>query len=112
MLRDNYIYFIANNGFFYRLNILSFKKADMLFKVDNNPYPDKYLTKKILYHNDEIYFSSDTGKLFKYDIINEQSELIHIDDNKSDLPLTASPVAINDAVYVIDVSSNIYRINY
>ncbi len=112
ILRDSYIYFIANNGWFCRINMLSFKKADKLFRADNNPNPDKYMTKKILLHNNEIYFSSDTGKLFKHDIINEKSELINIDDNKQGLPLIASPVKIDGVIYVIDIDSNIYRVNY
>jgi len=112
ILRDSYIYFIANNGWFYRINMLSFNKADKLFMADNDPNPDKYMTKKILMHNNEIYFSSDTGKLFKHDIINEKSELINIDDNKQGLPLIASPVKIDGVIYVIDIASNIYRVNY
>ncbi|MBN2544252.1 MAG: FecR domain-containing protein [Spirochaetes bacterium] len=112
ILKYNYIYFVANNGYFYRINVRSFNNAEQLSRVDYDPNPDKYLTKKLLYHNDELYFSSDTGKLFKYDMIEKKCELITIDDNKSDLPLISTPVRISNAVYVIDSLSNVYRANY
>ena len=78
-------------------------------RVDKNPIQDKYLTKKLFRDKNILYFASDTGKVFTYDITTGNADLVEIDDNKNNNPLIGTPVKIKDAIYFVDVKSNIYK---
>jgi len=103
----NKLFFVGNNGYFYSVISDKFISFTRLDKIDNNPNPDKYLIKKLLYHDGFIYFSSDNGSLFCYNVNTQKSKLINI---SSGIPLIASPVLINGKIYVIDKNFNIYNI--
>ena len=103
------LYFIALDGWLYEVdavNMILFKK---IIKADNISGMDKYLTKKILFHNNEIYFSSDTGKLFYYDIKNDNYEFIEL-NNIENNSLVGTPVIIDGVIYTFDIKGNIYKI--
>ncbi len=106
----NYIYFIANNGYFYSINLLKFNYAKKITSVDLNPNNNKYLTKKLLNDSDDIYFSSDTGKVFYYDCSENNFKFIEIENNKDNNPLIGSPIKINNGIYFIDSKFNIYKL--
>ena len=103
------IYFVAKDGLFYTVNINTFNNARIMMKVDNNPMQDKYLIKKLLRDGNILYFASDTGKLFSYDISTQEANLIQIEDNIDNLALIGTPVKIKDAIYVFDIKANIYK---
>ncbi len=105
------IYFIAKDGVFYVVNINTFNKARMIMRVDKNPVQDKYLTKKLYRDKNIIYFASDTGKVFIYDLLTGNTDLLEIEDNKNNNPLIGTPVKIKDAIYFVDVKSNIYKMH-
>jgi len=107
---DNKIYFIASNGYFYSLNIEKFNKPEKIIKIDYIRDRDKYLTKKFLKINKKIFFCSDTGSLFFYNIINGKGELLDISENPDNFPLIGTPVYINNSIYVVDNRANIYKL--
>jgi len=102
------LYFIASDGYFYKIDCASFTSFEKIAKADINPDPDKYLTKKLLLVNNEIYFSSDTGKIFYYDINQSIWKFLTIDDNNNNNPLIGTPVKIGKYVYFLDNKSYIY----
>jgi len=102
----NDIYFVADNGFFYRISAFSINTT---FKVDLNIKQEKYPTKRMIKADSGLYFCSDTGKLFYHNIITGENKLIDIPQNTGKLPLIGSPVFINGSVYVVDSKSNIYK---
>ena len=105
----NNIYFVAKDGIFYNVNVNNFNKAKMIMRIDRNPVQDKYLTKKLFIDNKVIYFASDTGKIFIYDISTGNADFISIEENKDDTALIGTPVKINKAFYFVDLKSNIYK---
>ncbi len=108
---NNHLFFIANDGYFYKLNLTSFSTPNKMIQVDNNPNSDKYLTKKILMDQNNLYYGTDTGKIFYYDLKNNTCNLFKINENLDNLPLIGTPVKFNDYIYFIDINSNVYKMN-
>ncbi len=104
------IYFVSDNGWFYSLNSINLANLNKLYRVDNNPDFNNYLVKKCLLFKNFIYFSSDTGKLFSFDIQGKKPDLINIKENIQHNPLIGTPVVIGRNIYTIDMKSNIYVI--
>ncbi len=109
--KNDFIYFIADDGYFYGLNLNTFKNIDKIFKVDYTPDINKYFTKKLLLIDNYIFFSSDTGKIYCYDTGNNKTQFINIDSNIKNFPLVGTPVIINNNIFAVDTSSNIYCLN-
>ena len=78
-------------------------------RVDRNPVQDKYLTKKLFRDDKIIYFASDTGKIFTYNISTGNADFISIEDNENNNALIGTPVKIDKAIYFVDIKSNIYK---
>lgn len=110
IIYNDKLFFIANNGFLYSIDIEKFNNAIKLEEVDYNPNYNNYLTKKILKINSDLYFSSNTGKIFHYDLKTNKASFIKIDENMENLPLIGTPVAINNIIYLIDIKANIYKL--
>jgi len=106
ILKNNYLYFVANNGYFCRLNIDNFNLYSEIVKIENKPDINKFLTKKIILVNDDIYFSSDNGKLFNYNIIKGDYYFVDVSSN----PLIGSPIVEENNICVVDNKTNIYKI--
>ncbi len=104
------IYLVNNSGWFYAIDTSNFSKASKVVKIDEKPDYNNYLTKKLLLDGDDIFFSSDKGTLFYYDLSKNRADFIDIKENREKNPLIGTPVKINNYIYVIDVKSNIYRI--
>ena len=107
---EGYLYFIANNGFLYRINTSIFKEIEKIEQIEVNPDLNKFLTKNLIIKGNLIYYCSDTGKIFTYDIINKKGIYINIPDNINNLPLIGKPIVIDNKFYFIDVESNIYKL--
>ena len=107
---NNNIYFAAKDGLFYNVDINNFNKARMIMRVDKNPVQDKYLTKKLFRDNNIIYFASDTGKIFTYNISTGNADFIDIEDNINHTALIGTPVKINKIIYFVDLKSNMYKL--
>lgn|GEM_PF-1148288 len=110
IIKNNYLYFIGNNGAFYHVNIQSFDKVNKIFQVDRNPDPNKYLVKKPVLFENSIYYPSDTGKIFIYDLENNHAKMIDVAENTKNQSLIIYPIKIKDALYFIDKNSNIYKL--
>ena len=104
------IYFVANNGFFYSIDTEKFDNAVKIITVDKNPNYNIYLTKKLIVHENDLYFSSNTGNLFHYGSDADIREFIEIDSNAKKNPLIAAPIKIKNEIYLIDTEANIYRV--
>ncbi len=104
---DNCIYFIGNNGCFYK-----YKLSKLLFKkqIDKNPIREKYFTKKLLKYNEALYFSTDSGEIFNYDLKNNRYNFVKLPQNNKKILLLGSPIQINGFIYTVDSESNIYKI--
>jgi outer membrane protein assembly factor BamB/TolB-like protein len=109
--RDNSVFFIGKDGYFYKINVDIFSNSERIFKVDNNPDQNKYLTKKMLSTGDDLYFSSDTGRLFHYNIKSSLAEFIN-SDPAGNSPLIGTPAMINNMIYVMDTDANIYELQF
>jgi hypothetical protein len=107
-IKNGYLYFIANDGFLYKVNISVFKSAIKIMRVDSSPDSNKYLTKEISIYDNIIYICSDVGKLFYYDIKSGQSKFVDINNKTKDSPLIGTPVKIGEYIYFIDDKFNIY----
>jgi len=107
---NSIIYFVANDGYFYSLNIEAFNSPKKILKIDKNPVIDKYLTKNLFLYKDYIFFSSDTGRIFYYNIKDKKADLINIKQNKDNNPFIGTPVLIKDSIFFIDIKSNIYKL--
>jgi len=107
---DN-IYLVNNSGWFYMIDTSNFNKASKIIKIDDKPDYNNYLTKKILQDGNDIYFCSDSGKVFYYDTNKGKVDFINIKENTDNNSLIGTPVKINNYIYVVDIKSNIYRIN-
>ena len=70
---------------------------------------DNYLTKKILFKDNFLYFNTSEGTIFYYNLINKQSDFIKISDNM--LPLIGTPLFINDSLYTVDMETSLYKID-
>ncbi len=105
---NDYLYFIANDGYFYRAYTPEFNRVERLARVDYNQAKDSYLSKKIIGYDGNFYYCSNTGKLFIYDTIDNKSKFMDITENNA--PLIGSPVVINGNILLVDSKSNVYRI--
>lgn len=103
------IYFVAKDGLFYTVNINVFNNAKIIIRVDNTPMQDKYLIKRLLRDGNILYFASDSGKLFTYNVSTQEANLLEIKDNKDNLALIGTPIKIKDAIYIFDEKANIYK---
>lgn len=108
---NNYLFFVGNNGFFYKVNIDNYTESKMITRVDNNPDKDKYFTKKTLLVDKIIFYSSDMGKVFYYNIINGDNGFMKIEGNPNKNSLIGTPVKIGTKIYFIDNNGNIYYLN-
>jgi hypothetical protein len=104
----SYIYFIAIDGYFYRVSAEKFDTPERLFKVDGKPSHDKSLVKKMLLFKGHIYYSGDTGKLFVYNTADSKPTYYDMPGNTG-VPLAGSPVQVGDKVVIMDVKSNFYE---
>lgn len=103
---NNNLYFVANDGYFYKIrsNLLSnFKR---IIKVDNNNNIDKYLTKKLVTANNELYYCGENGYLFYFNLENGKNQSIKICENS----LIGNPILIGNSIYIVDNKTNIYKI--
>ena len=80
----------------------------MIAKVDKNTDKDKYFTKKILLINNNIFYSSDTGKVFYYNTNNNKNGFIEIEENPSKISLIGTPVKIGERIFFVDIKANLY----
>jgi len=105
---NNFIYFIAKDGFFYRVDVNNFRDYEKIVKVDNKPEVNKYMMKKSVLFGDKILLPSDTGKLFIY---NTASSVYQFADPKdiNENPLIGTPVVVDDSCYVLDTKANVYK---
>ncbi|HOV15008.1 MAG TPA: hypothetical protein PK771_12030, partial [Spirochaetota bacterium] len=108
IIDKNRLFFVARDGFFYSYDIDN-NKSKRIVKVDNNPSVDKYLTKNSVKFKDYIMFCSDRGSLFVYDTVNDFYQFVKIAD--INVSLLASPMVINNDVYLMDIRSNSYKIS-
>jgi len=108
--KGNSVYFVAKDGSFYKANVTDFSAVSSIVKVDTVPDANKYLAKKTLISGADIYFSSDSGKLFHYNLANGTNEFISLPDNAANLPLVGTPAKIGEDLFVIDTKANIYKI--
>jgi outer membrane protein assembly factor BamB len=107
---ENFIYFIANDGFLYKINAGSFRICEKLFQVDENPDPDIYFTKKIVVVGKKFFFNSNNGKIFFYDTSEGRSGFINLNNRNEVYPLIGTPMILNQNLFSVDIKSNIYRI--
>ena len=91
------------------MNIESFDKAKKILKIEFNPDINKFLTKKFAILDDEIFYSSDSGKLFIYNTKTENAVLEDIVDNTAKNPLISTPAIIGNVIFLVDSKSNIYK---
>lgn len=103
------IYFVANDGYFYKGDADFSNGFNKVVTVDNNPDPNTYLIKKLVKHNNDLYFCSDTGKLFRYDLIEQKSSFIELEPDTS-TSLIGLPVIINNAIFVVDTKAQVTKI--
>lgn len=106
---NGFIYYTANNGYFYRVNAAEFTKPEKIVRLDDKPVMDKYLVKKALLNNDKIYYLCDTGKVFIYDTLNNREVFVSLTGNMSNA-LIASPLKTAYGIIFADSGSNIYKI--
>ncbi len=104
---ENNLYFTANDGYFYKININIFNSYEKIIKIDNDNNKDKYLTKKLLFFNDALFFCGENGTLFYFDCIGNNYKLIKINESTQ---LIGSPILINKSIYLLDTSGNFYEI--
>ncbi len=108
---NNNLYFVANDGCLYKINIDSFDSAKKIAHIDRNPDSMKYKSKKLLINGNDLYFCMDNGCLFWHDLADEKSYMVNLDGNSGNQPLMASPVMVNNRIFVMDKKSNIYSIS-
>ena len=78
-------------------------------QIDRKPDDDKYLTKKILLVNEKIFYASDRGKIFYYNIISERGGFVKKDTSDHDNPaFIGTPVRIGNIIYCIDINVDTY----
>jgi outer membrane protein assembly factor BamB len=83
----------------YKVDIDKFDSYISLSTVDKSPDPDKYLTKKLFIDDNNIFYSSDTGKIFYYNILNGKTNFLETGNN---IALIGTPVKINDKIFFIN----------
>lgn len=105
---EEYVYFVAQDGFFYRLDIEGFDYVEKLVKVDKNADLNTYLTKRLEIIDGKIYVASDTGNLFYYDVETNNHDFI---ETGSRSPLVGNAVQIGEKVYFLDSKFSLYSIN-
>jgi outer membrane protein assembly factor BamB len=110
VLHKGWLYFVAGDGYFYRIDGRAFKAFAQIDKVESHPNPDKALTKKSLAFGGAIYFSSDTGRVFYYDTASDHGRFLSVRDNPDLQPLVGSPVVVGGSVYVIDTAAHLFVI--
>ena len=106
----NNIFFISNDGYFYIMDAIKFDKPTKLVKVDSFPNSNKYLTKKLMIDKNDLYFCSDTGKIFNYNLITNKYDFLVINENIKNNLLIGTPVKINNDIFVVDKKTNIYKL--
>ena len=105
--KNDRLYFVGNDGYFYSVDVNKYNSFNKIVKVDNRPNPNKYLIKKLMCYGDFIYFSSDTGKLFCYDLSSGKHRMLDVSQG---IPLIGSPIEIIGSIYTVDKNSNVYAI--
>jgi len=103
------LFFIAENGYLYKLNTEEFRYPKKLYLMDNNSGKDRYLTKKLVLKDHMLYYCSGTGKLFIYDLINNKPEFIDIRGNTK--ALIGTPAAVGDVIIILNEDSEIFKIS-
>jgi hypothetical protein len=103
------VYFVANNGALYSVNINKFSQARKIYAIDKADDQNTYAAKRLVKNGDDFYFSSNTGKLFHYNKKSGKAEMLTISDNKGNKALVGSPAVVGDTVLVVDTSSTIYK---
>ncbi|MCG8570341.1 MAG: FecR domain-containing protein [Spirochaetes bacterium] len=106
-----FCYFIGNDGVFYKLNSNSFDLPQFIIQVDKNPDSNNYLVKKPVLFENSIYYCSDKGKLFSYDLKTTETRFLKIPGNQSNNPLICTPLKLGNVLYFIDLNSNIYTLS-
>ena len=106
--KNNKLYFVALNGWFYEMDADNPDNYRKIVLIDRKPDKNKYLTKKILNIDNELYFSSDTGKLFYFNIDKDFYEFIALDAKES--PLIGTPQKFNNGIFVVDTKFNIFKV--
>ena len=109
---DTALYFVANDGYFYKIDAASFDTVIKIASVDQKPDKDMYLKKRLMVLDGVIYFSSDTGKIFSYDVKKINWNFVPINDNIDGNPLIGTPVRSVKSIYFIDNMTNIYEMSY
>ncbi len=106
--QDNLLFFICDDGYFYEIETRDLSNINKITHIENNPTIDKFLTKKLFYKNGKIYFSSNKGNIFCYDLDIKDFKIIINNYNK--LPFIGTPVLSNSKIVVVDLKFNIYEI--
>jgi outer membrane protein assembly factor BamB len=107
-VNENYFYFITNAGSFCRINIDSFDGFEKIATIDNGYDKDKYLTKKLVVYGKKIYYCSDSGNLFCYDIMKKKYDFYPAGKN---IELTGNPVAMGNKIFIFDTMGRLYSLN-
>ena len=106
---QNMLYFVAVNGALYSVDTSAFSEAKIIAAVDNNPSMDKHLIKKLVLNGSILYFASDSGSLFYYNLKKKESGFLKIKDNSKNYELIGEPAVIGDYIYAVDSGANIYK---
>lgn len=104
---NNHLFFVANNGTFYKININN-NESKIITEVDKKSDKDKYFTKKIFSINNMIFYPTDTGNVFYYNLINNKNGFIEIKENPNQNALIGTPVKIGEKIFFIDNKANVY----
>lgn len=103
------VYFVSLDGYFSKVALGAFNKVDRIMKVDNNPSKNSLLVKYPVLINNNIYWASDTGKLFIYNTTSGKAKLMTIQDNPGN-PLIGSPASYKDSIFVLDTKGSVYKL--
>jgi outer membrane protein assembly factor BamB len=108
---DGKLYFVADDGWFYQIDLNEFKTVYHLSKVDEHTTIDKNLTKKMMVNGNYIYYSADNGRIFYYNISNSDFKFIDIHENIGHKALIGTPVKIGDSIYFMDLESDLFKLS-
>jgi outer membrane protein assembly factor BamB len=107
ILHNQNLYFVANDGNLYIVDMLTFDMARNIESVDSADR-DFLLSKELLEFNGTLLFCSSHGKLFSYDTVDDTVTWYDL-PGKTGERLVGSPVLVDDSVYFLSNVMNLYR---
>lgn len=103
-----FLYYVAIDGGFYRINLSSFNKATKLGQAESGSNVNSLLVKRLSLAGDTFYFPTDSGKLFTFNNA-EGAKFTTIESNTASNKLLGKVVIVNDDKYFVDNKGNIHR---